>query len=354
MAALSPPSRTDPTITSRTRWRRHLMRMPWVVLFCASLAILSQAAEPQLPPQVAQEAPSANRISPSGSPLLIRIFKEESQLELWTQTSEHFQLLATYPICNWSGVLGPKQYEGDRQTPEGFYSIGPGQLILSGKHPRSLDIGFPNAFDRSLARTGSHILLHGGCRSIGCFAMTDAAMEQIYAVAERALLGGQNEIPVHIFPFRMTEANLQRYPQSPWHAFWTNLKQAHDMFELTRIAPVIRACAGNYRVNRDEVSARADASDDCAPPAPAIADASTRQTLTRRAALWARGARTPAHTRRTAIAPLPRDNVAECNRLWSRTTGISQANWKAICKELDFQRGRTSRTVHRAVRASRS
>src|SRR5262249_49550237 len=112
----------------------------------------------------------------------------------------------------------------------------------------AIDIGFPNSLDRSLGRTGSHILLHGGCRSIGCFAMTDPIMDQVYAIAERALLAGQNAIQVHIFPFRMTEANLQRHSNSRWYGFWSNPRQGYDMFEATRMAPVVLACPGTYLV----------------------------------------------------------------------------------------------------------
>src|SRR5262249_10622060 len=159
--------------------------------------------------------------------------KQESELELWLLKGEHFELLASYPICAWSGTLGPKEYEGDRQAPEGFYAVDLNHIGAASRHPRAIDIGFPNSLDRSLGRTGSHILLHGGCRSIGCFAMTDPVMEQIYAVAERALFGGQAAIQVHIFPFRMTEANLKRHSNNRWYGFWLNLKQVYDIFETT-------------------------------------------------------------------------------------------------------------------------
>jgi len=189
----------------------------------------------------AQESPSDSKSRDGTKPdvvagpaLLIRIFKEESQLELWMQSAETLQLLATYPICFWSGNLGPKLFEGDHQAPEGFYAIGLHQFVLSGKHARSIDIGFPNAFDRSLGRTGSHILLHGGCRSIGCFAMTDPVMDRIYVLAEQALRAGQEQIQVHIFPFRMTDANLQRHSKSSWYTFWSNLKHGYDAVEATR------------------------------------------------------------------------------------------------------------------------
>jgi len=135
-----------------------------------------------------------------GDPVLIRIFKRESKLELWMRKDDRYELFATYPICLWSGRLGPKEREGDRQAPEGFYSFDREQLRIGGRHPRSINIGFPNAFDRASGRTGSYILLHGGCTSIGCFAMTDPVMDEIYTLAEQALLHGQDRIHTRIPP----------------------------------------------------------------------------------------------------------------------------------------------------------
>jgi murein L,D-transpeptidase YafK len=184
----------------------------------------------------------------AGSPVMIRIFKQESELELWMESLGRFELFATYPICFWSGTLGPKLREGDRQAPEGLYSVGLEQLYEKGRRPRSFDIGFPNAFDRAFARTGSYIFVHGGCTSIGCFAMTNAIMDEIYALSERALREGQDRIDVHAFPFRMTEANLAAHAESPWHAFWLNLKEAYDAFERTHVPPRVGVCDRRYLV----------------------------------------------------------------------------------------------------------
>jgi murein L,D-transpeptidase YafK len=184
-----------------------------------------------------------------GSPIMIRIFKRESELELWMLKDERFQLFATYPICYWSGQLGPKEREGDHQAPEGFYSVELNQLHVSGRHPRSFDIGFPNAFDRTLGRTGSFILVHGGCRSVGCFAMTDPVMEEIYMLVERALQGDQERIQVQVFPFRMTDANLAPFANSKWYNFWLNLKEGYDAFEQTRMPPSISSCQHKYVVD---------------------------------------------------------------------------------------------------------
>lgn len=189
---------------------------------------------------------------PPGLPLMIRIFKAESQLELWAKKGARFELAAVYPICNWSGSLGPKKTEGDRQSPEGFYSVGPSQLHTKGRWPRSLDIGYPNTFDRAHDRTGSYILVHGGCTTTGCYAMTNAQMEEIYALSDAALQGGQDSIPVHVFPFRMTEANMATRKDSEWSPFWATLKPGYDLFERTRMPPRISVCEKQYVATHED------------------------------------------------------------------------------------------------------
>jgi murein L,D-transpeptidase YafK len=184
----------------------------------------------------------------AGNPVMIRIFKAESELELWMQKDDRFELFATYSICKWSGKLGPKQHEGDRQAPEGMYAVGMPQIHRKGRWPRALNIGYPNAFDRAMDRTGSYILVHGGCSSTGCFAMTNAQMEEIYRLSEEALKQGQTHIPIHVFPFRMTETNLKAYADSRWQSFWRNLKDAYDVFERTRLPPQVSVCGKRYVV----------------------------------------------------------------------------------------------------------
>jgi murein L,D-transpeptidase YafK len=184
----------------------------------------------------------------AGNPVMIRIFKAESQLELWLQRDDRFELFATYPICTWSGKLGPKLQEGDRQAPEGFYTVSIDQIRRTGRWPRALNIGFPNAFDKAYARTGSLILVHGGCTSTGCYAMTDPVMDEIYELTEQALRQGQVAVHVHSFPFRMTEANLEANAGNPWMQFWMNLKPAYDFFERTRVPPRVGVCNKRYLV----------------------------------------------------------------------------------------------------------
>lgn len=184
----------------------------------------------------------------SGAHMFIRIFKSESELELWMEKDGRYELFATYPICHWSGTLGPKVREGDKQTPEGFYTITSRQLHHVGRWPRSLNLGFPNAFDQALGRSGSYILVHGGCSSVGCFAMTNPVIGEIYTLATAALRSGQRHIPAHVFPFRMTEANMAKVATSPWAGFWTNLKQGYDSFERTRQPPRVSVCESRYHI----------------------------------------------------------------------------------------------------------
>ncbi len=184
--------------------------------------------------------------SKAGAAMLIRIFKAESELEIWLRKGDAFERFATYPICHWSGTLGPKLKEGDKQTPEGFYTVTRQQLHQGGRHPRSLNLGFPNAFDKSQARNGSYILVHGACSSVGCFAMTNAVIEEIYNLSEASIKEGQEHLPVHVFPFRMTAANLNEHKASPWIDFWLNLKDGYDAFERTRQAPRVSVCNNRY------------------------------------------------------------------------------------------------------------
>ena len=184
----------------------------------------------------------------AGSPIMIRIFKAEAELELWMRKGDRFELLTVYPICYWSGALGPKQTEGDKQAPEGFYSIGARQMHHKGRWPASMDVGYPNAFDRAHGRTGSYILVHGGCTSIGCYAMTNPAMDEIYLIGNAAIEMGQKRFQVHVFPFRPTGENLAAHKDSEWYGFWSELKQAYDVFERTRIPPRVSVCRGKYEI----------------------------------------------------------------------------------------------------------
>ena len=167
----------------------------------------------------------------SRPPIFIRVFKHSYELEVWVERGGCFAHFRTYPICSFSGDLGPKLAEGDLQAPEGFYYVRRRQLNPASSYHLAYNIGYPNAYDRAHKRTGGHIMIHGSCASAGCLAMTDDKIEEIYALAEDALDGGQPFFRVHIFPFRMTPAQLRKHENPKWKAFWANLKQGYDWFE---------------------------------------------------------------------------------------------------------------------------
>ena len=185
-----------------------------------------------------------------GNPLFVRIFKEESILEVWMRgKGPEYRKFKTYKICNWSGKLGPKLKTGDKQAPEGFYVIKPAQLNPNSSYHLSFNLGFPNLYDKAYARTGSYLMVHGDCKSAGCYAMTDAQIEEIYALIREAYRGGQRFFQVHAFPFRMTDANMQRYEGHRWYDFWRNLKEGYDLFERDRIPPAIGVLDKRYVFN---------------------------------------------------------------------------------------------------------
>lgn len=182
-----------------------------------------------------------------GAPVLIRIFKREFELELWLARGGTYQRFAVYPICRWSGALGPKFAQGDRQAPEGFYQVDKGALNPNSRWYRSFNLGYPNLFDRAHGRTGSLIMVHGGCGSVGCFAMTDKQMGEIWQLVTAALESGQKRFQVQVFPFRMTDEKLQSYAGHAAHPFWQTLKKGHDLFEASLLPPRVSVCKGGYR-----------------------------------------------------------------------------------------------------------
>ena len=178
-----------------------------------------------------------------GAPVFIRIFKQSHELQVFLKDGPEYRHYRTYPICNFSGGLGPKLKEGDRQSPEGFYMVTPGQMNPNSKFHLSFNLGYPNAFDRSHGRTGSALMVHGNCVSIGCYAMTDAAIEEIYFLVDAAQRAGQGAVPVHTFPFRMKGSS----PLDPDNEdFWDNLKEGYDAFEATKNPPKVSAKGGRY------------------------------------------------------------------------------------------------------------
>ncbi|MBE7184837.1 MAG: murein L,D-transpeptidase [Methylobacterium mesophilicum] len=191
----------------------------------------------------------ARDMKPS-SPIMVRIFKEEGKLEVWkAKTNGRYDLISMYNICRYSGKLGPKFIEGDRQAPEGFYEVKPGQMNPNSQYRLAFNIGFPNAYDRAYGRTGQNLMVHGACSSSGCYSMTDPQVEEIFALGREAFKGGQTDFQVQAFPFRMTAANMARYKDDPNYAFWKNLKEGYDQFEITKVPPKVDVCEKRYVFN---------------------------------------------------------------------------------------------------------
>lgn len=184
-----------------------------------------------------------------GDPVFIRIFKEESLLEVWIRSGAAYQHLKDYQICAYSGTLGPKLQEGDRQSPEGFYKVRKYQLNRKSKFHLSFNLGFPNAYDRAHERTGSFLMVHGNCVSEGCYAMTDEKIEEIYALVEGALQKEQKYVQVHAFPFRMTDEAMALYAGNAWYDFWVNLKEGYDYFEAEKLPPQVKVEEKLYTIH---------------------------------------------------------------------------------------------------------
>lgn|SRR5690554_1659779 len=188
--------------------------------------------------------------SSPGAAMMVRIFKQEQVLEVWKRTSAgQFKLFKTYEICAFSGDLGPKIKEGDRQSPEGFYTITPGLMNPKSNYYLAFNTGFPNKFDRVHGRTGSQLMVHGDCSSRGCYAMTDHGIAEIYALARESFKGGNSSFQLQIFPFKMTPTNLAKQSTSPHLAFWKDIKEGYDLFELDKNPPVWDVCERQYVFN---------------------------------------------------------------------------------------------------------
>ncbi len=286
---------STPTLDRQERWR----------------AARSKSLKLPLPGTPDTERPLARLTEAGlqlGAPMLIRIFKAESELEVWVKTRTIYTLFATYPVCYWSGVLGPKLREGDKQTPEGFYALSESALHHGDRWRRSLNIGYPNAFDRTNGRSGSNILVHGGCDSVGCFAMTDPVNAELYDLVSATLRAGSEYIPLQVFPFRMTDANLAANPAGRWKDFWDDLRSGYDSFERTRMPPNISVCGRRYHVRDNSPFMRnSEAVELC------LEDRMAFPQVNEAAAKPATRAK---NAQRTAVAPAPRCNgaLASCRK----------------------------------------
>lgn len=180
-------------------------------------------------------------------PIVVRIFKQESELEIWKRDrSGRYALLKTYPMCRWSGKLGPKKRNGDRQAPEGFYHVSAGMLNPNSQYYLSFNLGYPNRLESALGYTGEALMVHGACSSSGCYALTDEGVGEIYAVAREALKAGQKTFQVQAYPFRMTPRNMAKNRQDPNYPFWLTLKRGYDLFEVSRRPPEVGYCGRSY------------------------------------------------------------------------------------------------------------
>lgn len=225
-------------------------------LLLASAAPLLAACQSEYFPKHLQPLPTSlklkmDRLAMSETdPVFMRIFKEEGEFEVWKQGPDgRYLLLESYEICTWSGELGPKFQEGDRQAPEGFYTITPAQMNPNSSFYLSFNLGFPNTYDRSHGRTGTHLMVHGACSSAGCYAMTDEQISEIYGLAREAFEGGQRAFQVHAFPFRMTPENMARHATHEHFAFWEMLQEGYQHFELTQTPPQVDVCDRRYIFN---------------------------------------------------------------------------------------------------------
>ena len=213
-------------------------------VFALPALAIDKAHQPVPPAIVATMV--AKDMAPN-APILIRTFKKEAVLEVWKQTrAGRYALLKAYPICRWSGQLGPKRKEGDRQTPEGFYPVGPRQMNPNSAYYLSFDLGFPNSYDRANGYHGAYLMVHGTCSSAGCYAMTDKQVGEIYALARDALAGGQAAFQVQAFPFRMSAENMARYRNDSNIDFWRQLKEGADTFDATFEEPKVSVVGKRY------------------------------------------------------------------------------------------------------------
>lgn len=253
----------------------------------STLSVDGRATQP-IPASLRGEM--SKRSMSQSSPVLVRIFKQESELEVWKRdASGKFALLKTYPICRWSGKLGPKTRSGDRQAPEGFYHVDARMLNPLSSYYLSFDLGYPNRLEAAMGYTGDALMVHGACSSSGCYAMTDDGVAEIYAVVREALKGGQGSFQVQAYPFRMTPGNMAKYRNDPNFAFWTDLKRGYDIFEVTRRQPKVSYCGGRYVFDQEFAGGEPQDPLTACPPAssnlsPAIAsraqsDLETMETL---------------------------------------------------------------------------
>ena len=234
-----------------------LALMSFALLTSCSTSVLDVEPDVNISPKLARQIKAKG--FREEDPVLIRIFKAESEFEIWKRKpSGEYALFKTYPICRWSGKLGPKRKGGDRQAPEGFYQVGLGQLNPNSQYYLSFNLGYPNRLERALGSTGEALMVHGACSSSGCFALTDQGMSEIYPIVNKALRSGQRSFQVQSYPFRMTAENMRRHAGDSNMRFWQSMKVGYDYFERTRREPAVGACSGLYAINQAPESLPSD------------------------------------------------------------------------------------------------
>ncbi|BBU61431.1 hypothetical protein MSC49_13660 [Methylosinus sp. C49] len=212
---------------------------------CNDLGSGSQRALSPIPPETLALMEQAGVTKES--PTLIRSYKKEAEFQIWKQRPDgRYAYLKTFPMCRWSGQLGPKVREGDRQAPEGFYSITPGQMNPNSAYYLSFNVGYPNAYDRAYGHSGGSIMVHGACSSAGCFSMTDRQIAEIYAILRTSFNNGQRSIQMQSYPFKMTAENLAKHRLDPNIGFWKQLKEGSDHFEVAGKEPSVGVCNRRY------------------------------------------------------------------------------------------------------------
>ncbi|MBG0810612.1 murein L,D-transpeptidase [Methylosinus sp. H3A] len=212
---------------------------------CNDLGSGSQRSLTPIPPETLAMMEQAGVTKES--PTLIRAYKKEAEFEVWKQRPDgRYAYLKTFPMCRWSGQLGPKVREGDRQVPEGFYSITPGQMNPNSAYYLSFNVGYPNAYDRAFGHGGGSIMVHGACSSAGCFSMTDRQIGEIYAILRTSFNNGQRSIQMQSYPFKMTAENLAKHRMDPNIGFWKQLKEGSDHFEIAGKEPAVGVCGRRY------------------------------------------------------------------------------------------------------------
>jgi murein L,D-transpeptidase YafK len=206
--------------------------------------------------KIVDEMLSSKAISTTNFEVFFRAFKKEQKFEMWAKNKGEsaFKLLKTYDFCATTGMLGPKRRSGDRQMPEGFYTID--AFNPTSNYYLSFRVSYPNASDKKFAdqlNPGDNIFVHGSCISIGCIPVGDENIKEIYLLAARAK-GGEQDIPIHIFPNKMTDENYtslksEYASNATLLEFWSWLKPGFDAFEKTNVLPSVSVDeAGKYVV----------------------------------------------------------------------------------------------------------